>query len=579
MHAMDKKVRRARPTPPPPSPWRGRIVVMGTALVVLALFGGFVSIVLHFKGKADAAAKRERVRAGISPLLYHARMNLQRAGAPSSADPAEIRGLCEIVIGSCETVIELDPENEEAWRLRGRALELEYRFAEAREAYSKAIQLVPSSPANRLRGMLGLRQVARTLLESEDPGALREEAKDDFRRFVHYSQGDIADPQNRFIASLCIAWLLEDHENVHLAYRSATTLVPSEWIAPFLEGLACISDKEPTKALTLFKRAAELSPYTSEIHAFHGRTLAGLGRPFKAQEAYSKALYADPGFRAARFARADLLFFEGRYREARTDYRLCLKLDPSSLRALLRGAIAGFRAWRPGEEEAAETIAEILGELDLALEEKPGDVEALSTRALARDAAGRSREALVDLGTLLEKDPENGQWLRQRAGICTSLEEWDGAIRDLTRLGDIRTRARVRSMAGRVDKALDDLDMLQERDPGDASLFLLRAKILLEVKRWEEALQTLERLERINSSLPRAWLLRAKAYLGRGDPGRADELATQALEANPLFAEALLVRGKARLAQNRRDLAEADFRSAVSLDPRLRDQVPPGQTP
>ncbi len=559
--------------------WRTWIAAGSVLLLTVAVFAAVLSTILHYKGKVDAAARRERVHTSSAPLLHHARKYLVRAedlSRTTGADPEEIQGLCGIVNETCQKVLDLDPENEEAWRLRGSALEFQYRFDEAEKAYSEAIRLVPASPAHRLRGILRLRKLAREELGSED---LREKAREDFRRFVSHSQGEIADPQYRFVASLCIAWLLKEYENVHKLFPNAVLNGSTEWLPPFVNGLAFLAEEKPGLALTAFEHAAKLSPYTSEIHAFQGWTLLRLKRPYEAREVLSRALLVDPGFLEVRFSRADILFEEGRYEEARSDYLNCLKLSPNSVPVLLRSAIAGFRAWRPDTEEVPATLEELLAELDLVLETEKGNVEARETRSLVHETARNHKAALSDLDLLLRGDPVNRSWLKHRVRIRTFLKDWDGAIEDLTSLGDIRMRAWTFSLAGKPAQALKDIEMLLEKDPRDASLSLLKARIELSANRWDPALRTLDRLKKINAQIPTAEVLRAEAQLGKGNPDLAIEIATQAFEKDPLLAEALVVRGKAWLAKNRTDRAKTDFEEAVAIDSRMRKKIPPPQTP
>jgi tetratricopeptide (TPR) repeat protein len=169
--------------------------------------------------------------------------------------------------------------------------------------------------------------------------------------------------------------------------------------------------------------------------------------------------------------------------------------------------------------------------------------------------------------------------LSQRVRILTTLKKWKEAIQDLTTLEDLRGRAWILSLAGRTEEALADLDRLQEKDPRDGSLYLLRAEIQLRAQQWSNTLTTIKRLEEFNPHLPKATLIKAEVYLGKGEPDQTIILTTEAFEADPLFGEALILRGKAWLAKKRPDLAEKDFQAAISIDSRMEQQVPQSQTP
>jgi len=582
MQSMITPAKRKHYSPRPESPWKRKIAMGGAILLSLATTAAALSIILYYKGKADSRVAQIQIQKDIAPLLFHARQNTHRAQTlirTAGTDPEEIRGLTILILNSSEKILSLDPNNEEGWRLRGQAMEYRHQFQKAAEAYSRAIQISPSSPANLLRGFLGIRELARMRLESEDSKELREKTKEDLRHFVFYSQGDISDPQNRFLASLCIAWLLQENNNVQILYRTAETIAPTEWIPPFIRALSYVDQENKKEALRAFQKAGSLAPHLSEIYAFQGKLLREIERPREALEAFQQALYSDPTSLYSRFSRAELLFSEGRYKEARRDFQKYLQNDPHSFEALLQGAICGFRAWHPEEEDAKDTLLELLEELSLAMDGEETRERALQIRALAREKAGRPEGALEDLQLLLGDSPENRTYLSQRARILTALKKWEEAIQDLTTLEDLRGRAWILSLAGRTEEALADMDRLQEKDPRDGSLYLLRAEIQLRAHQWNNALTTIIRLEEFNPHLPKATLLKAEVYLEKGEPDQTITLTTEAFEADPLFGEALILRGKAWLAKKRPDLAEKDFQAAISIDSRLRQKVPQSQTP
>ncbi len=66
-------------------------------------------------------------------------------GTPGALDPATIAGpdTLEDAIGELETALKSDPGQPEGWRLLGRAYTAEKRFADARDAYARAAELLP----------------------------------------------------------------------------------------------------------------------------------------------------------------------------------------------------------------------------------------------------------------------------------------------------------------------------------------------------------------------------------------------------------------------------------------------------
>nr|MDQ3040747.1 tetratricopeptide repeat protein [Pseudomonadota bacterium] len=72
--------------------------------------------------------------------LYHS------VGTPAALDPAMVAGpeTLEDAIGELEAALKSDPGQAEGWRLLGRAYTAEKRYSDARNAYTRAAELLPA---------------------------------------------------------------------------------------------------------------------------------------------------------------------------------------------------------------------------------------------------------------------------------------------------------------------------------------------------------------------------------------------------------------------------------------------------
>lgn len=142
---------------------------------------------------------------------------------------------------------------------------------------------------------------------------------------------------------------------------------------------------------------------------------------------------------------------------------------------------------------------------------------------------------------------------------------------------------------GQYDKALETVDNVIVLFPGlpdryilsgnlPSDVYRLRARILLAKGRWTDALTDLERFKEVgwradDAAELRRWAGARLAYEGGAAAGtdvdKAIEYFTLGLAFCPDNADIYGWRGAAYARNGRLDVAEADYRKAISLDPRL----------
>ncbi len=151
---------------------------------------------------------------------------------------------------------------------------------------------------------------------------------------------------------------------------------------------------------------------------------------------------------------------------------------------------------------------------------------------------------------------------------------YDKAFDDLERVTDIdpgnapavASRGQIRYIMGRHDEALADFTCAIGMDPGYAWAFSNRGRVLWALDRHDEAMADFTRAIELNPRYARSLGSRGLGYLltGRYDDALAD--LSRAVDIDPGYAWAMARRGHANLALGRYDDAIADFTRAIDLD-------------
>lgn len=500
----------------------------------------------------------------------------------------EIRDFAQLALDAADHALKFAPAAEEVHRLQGRALELQYNFDEAREAYVKAIEQHPESPARLHLGLLGTRVYARARLAdfklaSVSAETLAARASEPLRRFQAIDPVFqlVTDRKTVSLCTVAVAVALGDWSAVPTAARAAREWDATEWLPPYLEGLAHWELKRPAEALASFAEAARRAPAVADAHAWHGLVLNALGRRVEAVAALSEALQASEHFLEAYYVRGSLLFEDGRFADARADFAACLRLRPSLGEVQLRLGVASLEHWERSGRSDVPALEAAAAALTSAVEADPRDPRRRLLRARAFTALRKIDLAEKDLAEALSLSPEavDARLLRaelhELAGRAAEADrEYTAALEKMEPAKQaqvLRLRAAGRARAGRLDDALADFDTLLGRDPNDVGLQLEKARLLFAAKRLDDALAAVNR----TPLGARAALLRAEILLEKGETAPARAEAEFALKADPELAEAYVARGRAALAAGDKPAAAADFKRAIEKRPDLQAKVQP----
>lgn len=520
----------------------------------------------------------KRLGASSQASAYHRRGSLLRAANEERAimDFAEATALDPLVslywfdlagvywlaenhekAGAAYTkAVETDPTNYRALTLRGWSRQQLGRFDEALSDYSKALELSPND------------QNAAYVLEMRA------------RLYLHLDQYDES---------------LADFDRMDkLGKVSAETFS--------LRGEAHLLSGRPAEALEAFSRAIELDPDHARNYAGRAEALRRLRQPKEALPDLYQALTLEPENTTSLLVRALVLYELDRSEEALADFAQVLKLKPNDVDTIYHRGLTLFNLKRyeeatkdftdvinlsPGHRLAkllrgeaylwVDQYDEAIADFTSVLSKLPGDVPALIGRGRAFRNLGRFDEALSDLNSAVDLNPGNSMPLidrgltRQQSGeLNAALNDFDQAL--IIKPGNaqaIAMRAETLRFLDRDEEALAELNRALDIAPEDAQIIASRAESYRCLGRLEEAKAEYARAFKLdrNDELIQAILARGVAFRTLGRYEEAIETLNLILEADPLNAKLLEVRGDTYIISKRFEEAVADYSKALELSP------------
>jgi tetratricopeptide (TPR) repeat protein len=243
------------------------------------------------------------------------------------------------------------------------------------------------------------------------------------------------------------------------------------------------------------------------------------------------------------------------------------------------------------------------------IERTPGFVRAYYDRGTTYLMLARYREAIKDLGHVIEMKPFQEAYIN-RGQAYKALGDYQAAIGDFSKVIEMNpgyavaynNRADTYARMGNFRKAFEDLDKSIQRDPrllvtrinlckfnnfaGNYRQALKECSIAIEIDRdnaeaykcrgfsynalgnYKEAILDYNRAVALDSGDYEAYDFRGIAVKNSGDPPAAIRDFTRAIELNPGFFDAYIVRGIAYGEIGRFEDAVHDFTVAVELRPK-----------
>jgi len=181
--------------------------------------------------------------------------------------------------------------------------------------------------------------------------------------------------------------------------------------------------------------------------------------------------------------------------------------------------------------------------------------QAHSMRAFAYQGSNRFDEAIADFGQAIE--------LMQAAG----MSGWELAF-------SIFVRANAYRAKGDLERAIEDYSWSIRVAPGWDKAYNERGAIYFQKGEFERALEDISKVISFRPDSPRvadAYALRGMVHYRMGQPAKGLPDADRSLELRARSALALYVRARIYEALGRKDDAEAGFRAAAEIDPKVKE--------
>jgi tetratricopeptide (TPR) repeat protein len=354
-------------------------------------------------------------------------------------------------------------------------------------------------------------------------------------------------------------------------------------------------------AYDAFTRALELDRTNVEALQALGDLAVLFRRPDEAIGYSDRLLEINPNDVRAKLAKATIMLQQKRNREAMAIADQILAADPQIFPALIvrAKAMTALGQPRPAAEQLElamriqgsnpvmlETLIEIYRALgDRAalqrsyarlIEARPEDIDLRLeyARQLYRD--GRSAEAQALLERLQQEKGSDPALAEQIVNVWLQPEVLPLPAGDMRRLGETGPPAMRAALAryaiesGRAEEALPLLAPLlgPQVTPGNAYASALQADAQHRLGRTDQALALVQNVLAVDSSSPRALMVRAEISIERGQFRQALRDAQILVRDNPRLPEARLLLARAHAGRGEHNVADITFRRAVSDFPR-----------
>jgi tetratricopeptide (TPR) repeat protein len=280
-------------------------------------------------------------------------------------------------------------------------------------------------------------------------------------------------------------------------------------------GLRNFGDKNWKSALTFFKQAAEQNKGAPDILFYIGEVYRLQGNTSQALQTFNGVIKDKPNFAPAYLGRA----------------RVTLAMNPKNI-------------------DSAQK------DIQAAIEKDPNYREAYLEMAELDLQAGKYDDALSVLGQAEKLMPESPLVSLGRAEAYLALKDYKKALEyaeiakqnDITLLPAYRMIGQARQAEGDLAGSISPLSIYVTYQPDDAQVWLLLANAYLDGKNTKDALKALDQSLRLDNRQEGAYLLRAQILLDAGKTENALKDFKAAAQFDPTSYAANLGIGKALMA-------------------------------
>ena len=319
-------------------------------------------------------------------------------------------------------------------------------------------------------------------------------------------------------------------------------------------------------AIAHLQKSIQLGNRTASAYYNLGVMETQANRLDAAQAAFQHAVDLDPKYPLARFGLGTALLSSGHPQEAAEVMQKTLEQTPPEERFWVLLVSAQFAA---GDSKKA--VASTKNAVENFPDDAPLDVT-LATTCLRYRAVQRARELLEDANESMPNNPETALLLAKASLLAgepiESLAVLQGmAPADRKSTERLLLMGETRALLGNLKSAEDDLRLALNDAPRDPECLAAYAWLQNLQGHYQAAITT---LKEARSILPRApWVpyRMGVSYLFLGKLGQAENACQQALQLDPQYSPAYMVRGMVKISEKHYQDATIDFTKAVDLAP------------
>jgi tetratricopeptide (TPR) repeat protein len=322
-------------------------------------------------------------------------------------------------------------------------------------------------------------------------------------------------------------------------------------------------------AIADYGRAIALNPKFASAFNGRGNALREVGKVDEALADYDRAIKLDPRSPFPFNGRGNALRDKGNLKGAIESYDKAIVIDPNYATAVIgrANALSDLREWDNALKGYAAAIA-----ID------PKDPTPYNNRGTVYQNLGQFDKAIEDYNTALNLDPNRSAFYFNRGlalHLKGELERAKSDYAETIRLDPnyayaYHNRGLIFQTEGDHAKAIADFTKAVQINADYSQSYLSRGAAYLKVGDAARAVEDLLKSVKLGETQPAVNLLLAEAYIRLGMSDRAKTELDRAIARDPTSAQALLQRARVLQAQGRYQEANADYRTALSLNPDLQ---------